>query len=116
MNVAVPLPKHSPMFGQDASSHTVCKPCARNTCLTALKRWPSPSRTLIHAGFFRRSAGTTLIGMRAVFASPFCLVRNSSMSSIPRGIVQPLGWKPDFVQRDRDTRIGIEHEPQWQRP
>ena len=25
MNVAVPLPKHSPMFGQEASSHTVCE-------------------------------------------------------------------------------------------
>ena len=24
MKVAVPLPKHSPMFGQEASSHTVC--------------------------------------------------------------------------------------------
>ncbi|KDB94039.1 phosphoglycolate phosphatase, partial [Bordetella bronchiseptica D989] len=29
MKVAVPLPKHSPMFGQDASSHTVCRLCSR---------------------------------------------------------------------------------------
>ena len=26
MNVAVPLPKHSPMLGQEASSQTVCRP------------------------------------------------------------------------------------------
>ncbi|MNL33962.1 hypothetical protein D3C87_1559010 [compost metagenome] len=29
MNVAVPLPKHSPMFGQEASSQTVCRLCSR---------------------------------------------------------------------------------------
>jgi len=29
MNVAVPLPKHSPMFGHEASSHTVCRLCSR---------------------------------------------------------------------------------------
>jgi hypothetical protein len=30
MKVAVPLPKHSPMFGQDASSQTVTSLLARN--------------------------------------------------------------------------------------
>ena len=29
MKVAVPLPKHSPMLGQEASSHTVCSRCSR---------------------------------------------------------------------------------------
>ncbi len=33
MNVAVPLPKHSPMFGQLASSHTVCSRCSRRIFL-----------------------------------------------------------------------------------
>ena len=33
MNVAVPLPKHSPMFGHEASSHTVCSLCSRRICL-----------------------------------------------------------------------------------
>ena len=33
MKVAVPLPKHSPMFGHDASSHTVCSLCSRRICL-----------------------------------------------------------------------------------
>ena len=28
MNVAVPLPKHSPMFGHEASSHTECSLCS----------------------------------------------------------------------------------------
>ena len=29
MKVAVPWCQHSPMFGQCASSHTVCRPCSR---------------------------------------------------------------------------------------
>ena len=33
MKVAVPLPKHSPMFGHEASSHTVCSLCSRRICL-----------------------------------------------------------------------------------
>ncbi len=33
MNVAVPLPKHSPMFGQLASSHTVTRLFARRMSL-----------------------------------------------------------------------------------
>ncbi len=33
MNVAVPLPKHSPMFGHEASSQTVCSFCARRMSL-----------------------------------------------------------------------------------
>ncbi len=33
MKVAVPLPKHSPIFGQLASSHTVCSWCSRRICL-----------------------------------------------------------------------------------
>jgi len=33
MKVAVPLPKHSPMFGQLASSHTVCSRCSRRMFL-----------------------------------------------------------------------------------
>jgi len=33
MKVAVPLPKHSPMFGHEASSHTVCSLCSRRMVL-----------------------------------------------------------------------------------
>ena len=35
MKVAVPLPKHSPMFGQEASSHTVCRLCSRSMRFTS---------------------------------------------------------------------------------
>lgn len=78
MNVAVPLPKHSPMFGQLASSHTVCRLCSRRIVLISLKReLPVAAFTRIHSGFFSFSIGTILIGMRAVFACAFCLAVGS---------------------------------------
>ena len=72
MNVAVPLPKHSPMLGQEASSHTVCSLFSRRRCLISSKRVLSePALTRIQSGLRRRSCGTILIGMRAVLARPF---------------------------------------------
>src|SRR3989304_8992633 len=60
------------MFGQEASSHTVCKPRSRSRRLMLSKRaLPEPALTRIQSGFFRRSCGTILIGMRAVLARPF---------------------------------------------
>ena len=77
MNVAVPLLKHSPMLGHDASSHTVCSRCSRRIVLISLNRGDDAARTRIQSGFFRRSVATTLIAYwantRAVFASPLCL-------------------------------------------
>ena len=62
MKVAVPWPKHSPMFGHEASSHTVCSFASRRICLISVKRSPPPARTRIHSGLRSGSAGTTLIG------------------------------------------------------
>ncbi len=36
MKLAVPLPKHSPMLGQEASSHTVCSWFSRSMRFTSL--------------------------------------------------------------------------------
>ena len=51
MNVAVPLLKHSPMFGHDASSQTVCSLCSRRIFLISLKRGDDAARTRIQSGF-----------------------------------------------------------------
>jgi len=73
MKVAVPFPKHSPMFGQDASSQTVWSRCSRRIRLISWKRVPGLGPlTRIQLGFGSRSAGTILMGIRAVFAAPFC--------------------------------------------
>ncbi len=79
MKVAVPRPKHSPMFGQEASSQTVCSRCSRRICLISSKRELCEAAfTRIQEGFFRISpAGTTLIGMREVLAAAFCLALGS---------------------------------------
>ena len=73
MNVAVPLPKHSPMFGHEASSHTVWSWFSRRIRLISKKRGDDGARTRIHGGFGSSGAACTLIGMRAVFAAPVCL-------------------------------------------
>src|SRR5688572_4693599 len=76
MKVAVPLPKHSAMFGHDASSHTVCSACARRMRFTSWKRESGlAARTRIHAGFASGARGT----MRIVFAWPFCFTPASRM-------------------------------------
>src|SRR6185436_19661897 len=76
MNVAVPLLKHSPMFGQDASSHTVCRLCARRIRLISVKRGDDGALTRIQSGFLSRSAGTILMSYlaktRAVLSLPLC--------------------------------------------
>ena len=70
MNVAVPLLKHSPMFGHDASSHTVCRRWSRRIFLISLKRGLDDARTRIHSGLGSRAAVITLIGILAVLAAP----------------------------------------------
>src|SRR4051812_28023850 len=111
MKVAVPLPKHSAIFGQDASSQTVWRLRARRTSFTS---WNLESgmaaRTRIHAGLASGARGTILIGMRAVFAAPFSLVPASRMLE-PRNdaLGKALGnfanacTKADFTQlRNRE--------------
>ena len=75
MKVAVPLPKHSPMLGQEASSHTVTSLLARKMSLISPKReFGELALTRIHSGFFRVSPlCTTFTGMRETLSNDFCL-------------------------------------------
>src|SRR5215813_3796709 len=101
MNVAVPFEKHSPMFGHDASSHTVCRLCSRRIFLISPKRGDDGARARIHSGFFRRSAGTILIGMRAVFASPLCLTPAELSGAAGHGVGEVM-----VASSLRDSRRG----------
>ena len=50
-NVAVPRPQHSPMLGQRASSHTVCRPPSRMSPRSSPKRpFGDGARTVIQSG------------------------------------------------------------------
>src|SRR5436190_4865711 len=78
MNVAVPLPKHSPMFGHEASSHTVCRLCRRSTSLISWKRELGlAALTRIHAGLGSGALGTMSGAMRIVLRAPFSLTPGS---------------------------------------
>jgi len=61
MNVAVPLPKHSPRFGQLASSQTVLRLCSRRMRFNWATVGVPGKRARIQGGFFRRSP--QLLGM-----------------------------------------------------
>ena len=59
-------------FGQDASSHTLCSPCARSSRFTRATAGPTGARTRIHGGFLGRgpSDGITFTGIREVLSRP----------------------------------------------
>ena len=44
--------QHSKMFGQPASSHTVCRPSRFTSDLSSVYSGPIFARVLIHGGFF----------------------------------------------------------------
>src|SRR5438067_8781883 len=80
MKVAVPLPKHSAMFGQDASSQTVCSFCRRRMSLISWKReFGLAARTRIHAGL---GSGVPRGTMRMIFALPFSFTPASRMFEV----------------------------------
>src|SRR5438132_5892202 len=94
MKVAVPLPKHSAMFGQDASSQTVCSFWRRRMSLISWKReFGLAARTRIHAGL---GSGAPRGTMRIVFAWPFSFTPASRMLALPYyadgKALAPRGW------------------------
>ena len=73
MKVAVPLLKHSWMFGQDASSHTVTSAFSRRRAFSCCTALPCGSRTRIHDGL--RRVGTALskpARFSAILSLPSC--------------------------------------------
>src|SRR2546429_1678756 len=88
MKVAVPLPKHSAMFGQEASSQTVCSFCRRKMSLISWKReFGLAARTRIQAGLGKGAPRGT---MRIVFAWPFSFTPASRMLELPRHMGREL--------------------------
>ena len=127
MNVAVPCEKHSPRFGQDASSHTLCSPCSRSSRFTRATAGPDGARTRIQGGFRGRgpSVGITFTGMREVLSFPrisrvgrgpgvvvamvfmcavygtFHVLRESEGSAVPAGRRRDRRHSPVPLNRDR---------------
>src|SRR5262245_45649543 len=100
MKVAVPLPKHSAMFGQEASSHTVCSFCSRRIRLISPKReFGLAARTRIQGGLGSGCAcacGT----MRMVFFAPFSFTPASRMfDSRHDGLRQLIANSVDPVRK-----------------
>jgi len=74
------LAEHSPMFGQDASSHTVCIRFSAQHAFHFVVAGTATGFTRIHSGLRSRScSGTILIGLRAVFSFRFALALRRSV-------------------------------------
>ncbi|MCY1491555.1 hypothetical protein D9M68_253430 [compost metagenome] len=84
MKVAVPPEKHSPRFGQDASSQTLCSLCLRSSCLMRSTSGDTGMRTRIQSGFFGSSSvGMIFTGMRATFSAPRNFTPTSTLAGLP---------------------------------
>ncbi len=78
MNVAVPWLKHSWMFGQLASSHTVTRRFSRSLALSCCTELPDGMRTRIHDGLRRTGASANCTGERAILSPATCFTPGCS--------------------------------------
>src|SRR5512134_709178 len=107
MKVAVPPAKHSPRFGQDASSHTVCRRFSRSTPLSRPTAGLAGERARIHGGLrSARVVVSILIGMRAVFAAPRCFISSSFMIGSVQQAFEVLPVLHGYgTERDIDAQV-----------
>src|SRR5690606_33708808 len=93
MKVAVPLLKHSPRLGQEASSHTDASLCLRSLSLISLIFGEAGIFTRIQSGFLSRSTvGMTLTGMRATFSAPLSFL--PSINTLRLGCSDMMNREP----------------------
>ncbi len=78
MKVAVPWPKHSWMFGQLASSHTVTRRFSRSLALSRATEPSEGMRTRIQDGLRSTGASANCTGERAILSPPSCFAPASS--------------------------------------
>jgi hypothetical protein len=79
MKVAVPLLKHSPRFGQEASSQTEASRCSRNFCRILFTLGETGIFTRIQGGFSGSSTvGITLTGIQTTLSAPRSFLPSSS--------------------------------------
>src|SRR5690606_12164570 len=78
MNVAVPWLKHSWMFGQLASSHTVTRRFLRSLALSFWTALPDGMRTRIHEGLRSTGASANCTGERLILSPATCFTPGTS--------------------------------------
>src|SRR5690606_36359425 len=86
---ALPISKHSWMFGQLASSHTVTRRFSRSLALRFCTALPDGIRTRIHDGLRSTGASANCTGERPILSPPSCLAPASSGAA---GAVSGRTW------------------------
>ncbi|MNG06672.1 hypothetical protein D3C84_899280 [compost metagenome] len=83
MKVAVPPEKHSPRFGQEASSQTLCSLCLRSKALIRSTSGDAGMRTRIQSGLRGSSSvGMILTGIRATLSAPRSLTPTCTVAGL----------------------------------
>src|SRR3546814_6515419 len=90
MKVAVPWPRHSWMFGQLASSHTVTRRLARSFSLSLATELPDGIRTRIHEGLRNTGASANCTGERAILSPATWRAPGSRLAGPSEGIGMAL--------------------------
>ena len=105
MKVAVPLPKHSPMFGQEASSHTVCSFCSRRMRLISWKRESGSRRARGSSPASAAAPRARLDRDARVFARALLLYRRLRACELLAQIVAPSRARPARSEPSRDAEV-----------
>lgn len=126
MKVAVPWLKHSWMFGQLASSHTVTRRFSRNLALRFCTALPEGIRTRIHDGFRSTGASTNCTGERLILSPPICLTPVCSGAGAAvspettcKGMERAIGWVMTIrgaqagSERSGNAEVGCSTRPNW---
>src|SRR5579863_4112601 len=106
MNVAVPLPKHSPMLGQEASSQTVCRWLSRRIFFRRATSGVAQDCTRIQEGLRNgATVGSIFTGMRAIFSWAVSFLPGSRLG---RGLEvgSDKGWTFDGIQAPARAATG----------
>src|SRR6188768_563922 len=91
MKVAVPWLKHSWMFGQLASSHTVTRRFSRSLLLSCCTALPLGRRTRIQLGLRSTGAASKCTGLRAILSSPSCFTPSCNGATRAEGMTLEAG-------------------------
>src|SRR5207302_26694 len=97
--------QHSKMFGQPASSQTVCRPSRRTSDLSAVYSGPVRSRVLIHSGFFSIGTAALRTSRRNILRSPGSIaVMTSRVRRTTRGrdAAAPVDLSGRYAERGAD--------------
>src|SRR4249919_2920070 len=116
MKVAVPWLKHSWMFGQLASSHTVTRRFSRSLALSSATELPDGMRTRIHDGLRSTGASANCTGERAILSAATWRTPGSSDAATPLTTVSGMVFAAASVMASPGGKKSSGRDRQYGQP